>query len=281
MTFLEYAQRGKHAWWRYLLAVPIALLLTFVFGVLVTLPIALMGWLPRDVADQLSHVRQPLVFFPATALTFAVLLLGFVVAIRLLHAQRFGDVIGRWRWRMFAIGAAVWTGVLALATLVDFLIAPHGFTLAARAPAPLVVAVVAIALAVQTFTEEFVFRGYATQGLLLAIKRPVPTALVSGLIFGTMHIPNGWPQAANAVVFGTAFALIAIRTGGLAFTSGAHFVNNLFGAVVVVSASDVFNGSPGLVVQNTPHLDWSDAGLAAVGLIALAVAVFRLTDAPA
>ena len=100
------------------------------------------------------------------------------------------------------------------------------------------------AILVQTFTEEFIFRGFVTQGILLVLRRPLPAACVSGLVFGAMHIPNGWPQAINAVWFGIICALIAIRTGGIALTSGIHLANNYFGAMGVVSGGDVFKGQP-------------------------------------
>src|SRR5262249_38257204 len=110
-------------------------------------------------------------------------------------------------------------------------------------------------LALQTFTEEFIFRGWITQGLVRAFKRPWVASLVSGLIFGAAHIPNGGVQAASATILGVVLAYMAIETGGLALGWGLHLVNNLFAGIVVVSSSDVFNGAPGLIYQNTPGLE--------------------------
>jgi membrane protease YdiL (CAAX protease family) len=124
----------------------------------------------------------------------------------------------------------------------------------------------AAGLLVQTFCEEFFFRGLITQGLLLWLKRPWPAAIVSGLLFGALHIANGPQQALNAVAFGIVCSMLAIRTGGIAFTWGLHLANNYFGAVVVVSAGDVFKGSPGLFTQNTPQLMWWDLSLAVLAL---------------
>ena len=83
------------------------------------------------------------------------------------------------------------------------------------------------------------------------------------------------PQWANATLFGLVTALIAIRTGGIAFTFGMHLINNLFGAVVVVSAGDVFNGAPGLWTQTTPGLMWWDVVLGVVLLALPAWVVLR------
>ena len=130
-------------------------------------------------------------------------------------------------------------------------------------------------LSVQTFAEEFIFRGYLTQGILLATHRVIPAALISGLLFGAMHILNGVPQTINAVVFGFVCAVIAMRTGGISLTFGLHFANNLFGAVILVSTSDVFKSSPGLFTQNTPQLQWSDVGLAILALFGFLWRVLR------
>jgi hypothetical protein len=64
--------------------------------------------------------------------------------------------------------------------------------------------------------------------------------------------------------------VIAIRTGGIAFTYGLHLANNVFGAVVLISSGDAFHGSPGVITQSTPGLMWWDVGVGAVGLLAVA-----------
>jgi len=155
--------------------------------------------------------------------------------------------------------------------LVDYIVRPKGFHWSANQQTVSLVLAALFGLTIQTFTEEFVFRGYLTQGLLLATKRPIVTAVISGIIFGLLHIPNGGPEWANATVFGVITALIAIRTGGIAFTFGMHLINNLFGAIFVVSSSDVFHGAPGLFTQTTPDLMWWDLAL---GVAALALPVW-------
>jgi hypothetical protein len=106
--------------------------------------------------------------------------------------------------------------------------------------------------------------------LRLATRRPLAAATLSGLLFGALHAPNGPPQAIGAAAFGTATALVTIRTGSIAFSYGLHLANNVFGAVLVVSAGDVFSGSPALATQNTPQLMWWDLGATIVALVAVA-----------
>lgn len=277
---IQYAERGRNTWWRYLCCTPLALALATVLGVAIVILLFLAHAVPPDLQEQMTHPTRPAVFFTATGVSFGCLLIGFVGAIRLLHGKRFGDLLGDWRWQAVAAGAAIWFAIQALAALADFGLAPRSFSLTASGETLTLLLTAVPALAVQTFTEEFVFRGYLTQGLLLAIRRPLPAAIVSGLIFGAVHIPNGTPQAVNAAVFGIATAYTAIRTGSIAFSFGLHVVNNLFGAVLVVSASDVFRGAPGLFSQNAPQLMWQDVTVQGF-LIALVAALVARRQRPA
>ena len=184
------------------------------------------------------------------------------------------DIVrGRAKPRIASWG--IWLVVQTVLSLIDFLIVPQGFALSAGPGTPSLAAAAFVGILIQTFSEEFIFRGYMTQGLLLLLKKPLPTAIVSGLLFGSLHIANGIPQALNATVFGIVCALIAIRTGGIALTFGLHLANNYFGAVVVVSGSDVFKGSPGIITQTTPHLLWWDLFLAVLVLVAVPWLIFR------
>lgn len=274
-TYLSYARRGANGWWRYLAALVLGVVLTIVFGAVVIAVGELLHLLPADMAEQIQKPDRPITFFGVTATIFGLLALGFALAIRWLHRKRAVDILGAWSWRGYGRGFATWTLMVVITALLDFAIAPSGFRFTGGPQIGGLVVMALAGLAIQTFAEEYVFRGYITQGLLLAIKRPLPTAVVSGLIFGAIHIPNGLPQAVSATVFGVVLALIAIRTGGIAFGCGLHLANNLFAAVVLVSGGDVFKGSPGLFAQDTPHLMWWDVGVSSLSLALVAYLILR------
>jgi membrane protease YdiL (CAAX protease family) len=270
MTYLAYASRGKNEGWRYVVGFIAAPLLTVALSVVIIIGLQIFHLFPQDFAREVQDPSQPAKFYPANGAVFGLLLLAFVATARIIHKKSFSDVIGRWRWALFARGLAIWIVVLLAAGALDYLIDPAGFRITASNQTPQLAAVAFAGLAIQTFAEEFVFRGYLTQGLFVATRRVVPTALVSGLLFGAMHIPNGLPQALSATIFGILLAVIAIRTGGIAFTYGLHLANNVFGAVVLISSGDAFHGSPGVITQSTPGLMWWDVGVGAVGLLAVA-----------
>jgi membrane protease YdiL (CAAX protease family) len=257
--FLEFACRGKPGRWRFWLVVLAAPILAMVSGAIVLgVGLAATGNLKPDTLKALQDPRQTGPFFSLVAVTFGSLLFWYWGAARLVQGKRFGDIVGRWRWSLVAKGVGVWFVVVALSVLVDFLLRPQGFTLSPDVRAPRFVLWVAPALAIQTFAEEFIFRGVITQGLVRVIKRPWLACLLSGLVFGSMHIPNGPVQAMSATVLGVVLAFLAIETGGLALGWGLHLINNLFAGIIVVSSGDVFNGAHGLVYQNTPGLEGVD-----------------------
>ena len=274
-TYLAFAARGENAWWRYILVPLLGLLFTAVVLTALALVLMFAHLLPPGIAAEMKQPQHVLPFYLGIAASFGILTACLALAAYLVQGKRPSDIIGQWRTRLFLRGLVIWMGVQAVLAAIDFAIAPGGFSLSFGSGTALLVAASLAGILVQTFTEEFIFRGYVTQGLVLAIKKPLPAAIVSGLLFGALHIPNGLPQALNAVVFGIVCALIAIRTGGIALSFGLHQANNYFGAAIVVSGSDVFRGSPGLITQTTPQLIWWDLCLGILALVGMLWLIFR------
>jgi len=271
MTYEDFARRGRNGAGWTVLTVIAAGLLTLGLGVGLTVPLMLGHALPSNVQRAMTGGGDPVIFFVATGVTFSILLGAMAGAARVVQAKTFTDLVGRWSWGAFIRGAVSWLAALVVLSAVDFALAPASFRFTGSAATLRLVTVALPALTVQTFAEEFVFRGYVTQTALLALKRPLPAALVSALVFASVHIPNGWPQAANAFVVGLVLAGLAMRSGGLGFGYGLHLVNNSFGALVVVSESDVFKGVPGLITQRAAPFTALDAvlGILALALVAL------------
>ncbi len=273
MTYLDIASRGKNSLWRYLVAWPLALVTWLILVLVVLMPLVMMHLITPGQLQAQGAGDHPVLFFALQGLVFAGLIAGLTLAVFLLHRKTFGDLCGDWNWRHVETGALVWLVVMVLSTAVDWALAPKGFAGTIETLNPAIILTTIVCLAVQTFAEEFIFRGYLTQSLLLATKRPMVAAAIAALIFGSMHIPNGIPQAIGATALGFVLSLIAIRTSSLAFGWGLHFANNLFGAIIVVSANDVFKGTPAIITQNTPGLMWWDTvmGIGVIAVLALLI----------
>jgi membrane protease YdiL (CAAX protease family) len=271
------ARTGRHSWWRYLLTVLLAFGVQT--GVLIVAAIGLIqAGFPSDrLLASAQDPGQPFLYFSTVGLSFGGLLLGFVMGGYWLHKRSFSDYLGAWKVTDFAFGCGVWFAVLVVDVGLSYLVRPEAFRLSPSGLVPAVTAITCLGLAVQTFTEEFIFRGYLNQALQRILRRPLPTAIVSGLVFGLAHIPNGWPQAVSATLLGIGLSLIAMRTGSLAVGYGLHLVNNLFGALIVVSGGDVFRGSPGLLIETAPDLVTLDVAVVAVAIPIVTAIVYRRT----
>jgi len=267
MNYQDLAARGKTSWWRYLVTwiLAIALAIAILIGGLI--PLVVAGVVTRGTIEAMQSPSAAIPFYMWVGGTFAAALLGFAIVIRLIHKKSPRDIIGDWRWGMVLAGGGVWLAIILLGEGIDYALHPSGFEWTGyRLTAPFVATAV-VALIIQPFAEEFVFRGYMTQAFLHRLKKPFPAAILSGLLFGAFHLPNGIPQAVANTVFGIVTAYIAIRTGSIAASYGMHVVNNLFAAIVVASASDIFQGTPALWTQVTPELMWIDVAFECVALV--------------
>jgi uncharacterized protein len=286
LTYLDYARRGKTRWFRWIGAGLLAIVFWLISQVALALAIfgvAMAKGFPIDhVVGELQKPSNPVAFFALAAVSFGFFLIATWLAALWIQGKRFGDLIGRWRWSAFGAGALIWLVFIAVGSAADWLMQPRAFSVTLSSATATLAGISLVCLGIQTFSEEFVFRGWLTQGWLLATKNPIVTALLSGLMFGSVHLPNpnGLLSAASATTFGFATTLIAIRTGSLAFGYGMHLANNLWGAVVVVSSSDVFKGAPAIFSQNTTGLDWWDVGVEAVCLALVTTLVYMRTPRP-
>lgn len=272
-TFLAYASRGHNAWWRYVLTAVLGLALACVIGVVVIIALMAAKVPSEAISNNLQDPSHPIAFFTGAGASFGAILVALLVVARLLQGKSPGDLVGAWSGRAFVAGAVIWGVLVVAGAVLDAFVAPGTIRYTANAATATLAISALVALPIQTFAEEVVFRGWLTQGLLLATKRPWVASVLAGLLFGSVHIPNGVPQAVAATVFGIASSRMAIRLGGLAFTFGLHLVNNLFGSVAVVSNTDVFKGSAGIFTQTAPQLGWFDVGVEAALFLALVVLV--------
>src|SRR5262245_24519837 len=128
MTFLTYAQRGRNQAWRYVATGLLAVILGFAASVVVLTPVMMSGFLARDIGPATFGPEHPREFFVITGVVFACLAAGLVMAARWVQGKRLADLIGAWSWRRFGLAFLAWTAFLGLGALVDFIMAPGGFT---------------------------------------------------------------------------------------------------------------------------------------------------------
>lgn len=203
---------------------------------------------------------------PATMLMvlalFAPPLLGVVVAARLLHKRWLRSLLGPGVLRDAARGAGVTLAVFA--PLVGL-----GWALGATQPNlppgiwALLLPLTILGVAIQTLTEEILFRGYILQQLAARFRSPIIWAGLPAALFGLLHLdPSGmgaaaWPVVGVAALFGLVAADLTARSGGLGLAWGVHLANNLVGLSVMATQG----GLTGLALRVTTQsrADLADA----------------------
>jgi membrane protease YdiL (CAAX protease family) len=98
-----------------------------------------------------------------------------------------------------------------------------------------------LALAVQTGSEELVFRGYLQSQLAARFRSPVIWLLLPALIFAAIHLqpglngPHMMTILTVAFLFGVLSADLTARTGNIGAAWGFHFANN---ALIILFVSN-------------------------------------------
>lgn len=138
--------------------------------------------------------------------------------------------------------------------------------------------VAVITLFIQCAAEELVFRSFLLKWLGDRISVGLFQAIITGIIFGYLHASNPEVDAIGnkALIYyigtGIFLGLIAIIDDGLELTTGFHFANNLFAALIVTSDWQVFQTDAVFLDTNPPMFTVADFTIAFVGQI-----VFFLT----
>ena len=225
----------RFAWWRSLLALPLAalfalVLMGLVFGVvaLTTDTDFLRKVMESDGMSPFAFGIGNLIlgaFIPATML-----------ATRIMHGVSPGfvsSVTGRFRWGWAMRCTAIMVPLYILIFLLDLLVnGPEG-----KIPAQqgLLVLMVLLGTPVQAAGEEYFFRGLLMQNVGAWFRHPtvalvMTTALSTGL-FAAAHGSSDIWVLMDLGVFALACCILIWRTGGLEAAVVLHAVNNMVGMV--------------------------------------------------
>jgi len=115
-------------------------------------------------------------------------------------------------------------------------------------------------LPIQTSCEEILFRSYILQGIKMRTKKNSVAVLISGLMFGAIHIGNpeiakiGYHIIVYYMLVGVFLALISLFDNGIELALGYHAANNVFAALMITNNWQAFqtdavfmdNADPGM-----------------------------------
>jgi uncharacterized protein len=198
--------------------------------------------------------QPPWLVLALTLFIFVVAMAGLWIGVVKVHRKKFLRIVTghtKFRRERFITGFAVWGGLMAVMLAINMALKPADvvYTFSAKDFIPSFLVAVLL-LPVQTWFEEFFMRGNLLQGFAQATKSPVWGIIITSLLFAGMHMFN--PEAAKygrlavlpqyllpAILFG----VITVLDEGLELAMGMHFINNLFGAVVITSSDSAIQSS--------------------------------------
>jgi uncharacterized protein len=218
---------GRAAW------APWLALVAFVTGFGITVVVGLFVFIAASAAgvpDDAPGLNIGLTLVQNVALVGAALFFAAMGLARRPAAADFGLRPSRF-WRSVGLLVAVWIGFLILSAAWAALVSLDQqqelpAELGADGPLLNVLAVVVLVTVVAPLGEELFFRGFFF-GALRNWRGPWPAAVLTGLVFGGVHVgssPIGY--LVPLMIFGAGLCLLYEWTGSLYPTIALHALNN-------------------------------------------------------
>lgn len=231
--FLTLSKKGKNDWWRILLFVAVLIALPTIASLIldnIEFP---------NFTDKESELTLDIVI---EGVGFLIVLIGVFFAIKIIHKRPFSTLngAGPFQTKEFFEGVTIWGLLIVIGSLInqkqqwEYFI-DNGL----NSPLIFILPIVIIAIGIQSYTEEVVFRGYLLQTLFLRIKSLTLLILICSSIFGILHGLDGLAAIIGATIFGCLFCYIVAKRNNLAFAAGVHLIHN-FLFIYVLADSDSF-----------------------------------------
>lgn len=260
-TYIDAARQGKNTWLRYLLGILLILFFWWGIGGAVSfiLAFALSGATDLSAPPSLGAIQRYLV----VGVTYGFFLVGVVLAVALIHRRSLRTLVtarDRINGKRIAQGFGVWFSLIGLSSLLSFILNPSIYSFGADPAEFIPFALVALIITpIQTTAEELFFRGYLLQAASFISKNLVFLVIVSGVLFGLVHMGNPGNSAGFVLLVlyylavGTFLALISLKDGTTELAIGIHAATNLFVALVISYSDMRFGDIPSLL--HTNHFD--------------------------
>lgn len=199
-------------------------------------------------------------------------LVGLWISVRFIHKRKLRTLVTAeksWNWKRVFLGFAIFAILFLLTTGIDliFNFDDYQWNNVSLQEYLFLIFVVLVFVPIQTTTEELMFRGLLLQLIGKILKKPVWLALVIGIIFGALHFAN--PEMNKSfilvgldyIVAGFGLTYIAVKTGSLELSIGAHAANNMIICLLFTTTDSVAGEIPSLfrVAEGNPLLTliWS------------------------
>ncbi|SDC65370.1 hypothetical protein SAMN05421663_103253 [Terribacillus halophilus] len=250
-------QQGKNSNWRYILS----LLSIFFFMILSGIAYFVLLFViePASLDTPELTLGNPILDLALSHIDYLFWLMGLWFSMKVILKRPFRTLITPYRkinWKRIVFGFLIFFGLMAISSIVEFLVFPNNFTLHDFNISNYIwlLLIALLLVPIQTTCEELVFRGFILQWLGKGLKNPILLSIIVGGIFGSLHFAN--PEMSDGALFvgfdyvftGFMLTYIAVKSNSAELSIGAHAANNVFLALFFTSDNDVFGEIPSLFV---------------------------------
>lgn len=160
-------------------------------------------------------------------------------------------------WKRFFVAFSLWSLMVIVVTSFELML-NDDFEIIFNAQKFLTLFCLSLMLLpIQTSAEELMFRGYILQGLKQRTGSAIQSIVISGLMFGMMHIANpeiikmGYHVLLYYVAVGIVLGFIVYFDSGLELSLGFHAANNLITALLITADWQAFQ-TDAIIKDNNP-----------------------------
>ncbi len=234
--FTDLAKLGKNNWWRYVLGLVLIVATPVALTIIATILYDRIGY-------HFFGLNDVIIAFVEAGGFEACLIIGILLAVKVIHLRPFLTLMTPHEsidWKKFVKSFGLFFGLIALATVVDYLLNPSTYELRLKLERFLVFAPIGLILTpIQTTAEELLFRGYLLQSMALVTRNRAALVLASGVLFMLPHLANPemtagfWPMAFYYFLVGGILTIITLKSNSLEMAMGIHAAINLFAVLIV------------------------------------------------
>ncbi|WP_249275015.1 CPBP family intramembrane glutamic endopeptidase [Terribacillus saccharophilus] len=250
-------QQGKNSNWRYILSLLSIFFFMILSGIAYVIILLVIDPAALDTLD--LTLGNPILDLALSHIEYLFWLMGLWFSMKVIHKRPFRTLITPYRkinWKRIVFGFLIFFGLMAISSIIDFLVFPDDYTLHDFNISNYIwlVLIALLLVPIQTTCEELVFRGFILQWLGKGFKNPILLSIIVGGIFGSLHFAN--PEMSDGALFvgfdyvftGFMLTYIAVKSNSAELSIGAHTANNVFLALFFTSDNDVFGEIPSLFV---------------------------------
>jgi len=299
MNFLENILGKDNSFWKYI----VIFLLSFLASALGNIPLIVVVMIKvlsqydmstvdsTELSNQFNELFKTMDFSSigiSSNLTLALILFSFVVGlvtawllVRSMHKRNFCEVVNGTnsiRWKRVFSGFGFWFLLMFISLGINYVITPDNFTLRFDVETFISLLIISLCLIpLQTTFEEFLFRGYLTQGVAGWTKSRWLAICIPALLFGLLHSGNKevaeygfWTAMPLYILPGLIFGFVAVMDDGIELPMGMHAANNIFASVFVTFEASSLH-TQALITQETVYPNIDIIVLLIIGVITIYV----------